>query len=199
MGTRELWIEKGYEHFGLYGPEKLSIKLIAQEHSIARTSFNYYFSNKEEFCNELIDKHYDLINQFCDAGKLHCKKYLPDLYVLILAFPTGLKFMKQLFNHRENVEFNEVFVKCNKMVEHQFALQLFINYFKLPLSAKEAAPLHKLLTDTWYSRMDINDLTLEKLTDTTEEIMQSILTLMASSSSSNSDSTISIPTLSDLT
>ena len=102
MDTHDLWIEKGYEHFGLYGPERLSIKLIAQEHDIARTSFNYYFSNKEEFCDELIEKHYDLVHQFCDAGKLHSKKYLPDLHALILAFPNGLKFMKQLFNHRHN-------------------------------------------------------------------------------------------------
>lgn len=199
METRELWIEKGYKHFGLYGPEKLSIKLIAEEHGIARTSFNYYFLNKEEFCSELIDKHYDLIIQFCDAGELHCKKYVPDLYTLILRFPTGLKFMKQLFNHRDNVKFNEVFVKCNEMVEHKFALRLFIDYFKLPLPLEEAALLHKLLTDTWYSRLDVNDLTLEKLIHSTEEIMQSILALMANSSAPNSYTTISIPTLSDLT
>lgn len=199
METRELWIEKGYEHFGLYGPEKLSIKSIAEEHGISRTSFNYYFLNKEEFCSELIEKHYDLVIQFCDAGKLNCENYIPDIYKLILLFPNSLKFMKQLFNHRDNIKFNEVFVKCNDMVEYKFALRLFIDYFELPLSTKEAAPLHKLLTDSWYSRLDINDLSLEKLIQSTEEIMQSILTLMASSNSSNSFSTISIPTLSDLT
>lgn len=199
METRELWIEKGYEHFGLYGPEKLSIKLIAEEHGIARTSFNYYFSNKEEFCSELIDKHYDLIIQFCDAGKTHCKKYLPDLHELILAFPIGLKFMKQLFNHRDNDNFNLVFVKCNEMVEQKFALRLFIQYLKLPLSIKEAGILHQLLTDTWYSRLDIDDLTLEKLTDSAQEIMESILALMKNSRTPNSYSPASIPKLSDLT
>jgi len=199
MDTRDLWIEKGYEHFGLYGPERLSIKLIAQEHDIARTSFNYYFSNKEEFCDELIEKHYDLIHQFCDGGKLHCKKYLPDLYMLILAFPIGLKFQKQLFNHRQNDKYNEVFVKCNEMVEEKFALRLFMDYYKLPLSVKEAALLHASLTDTWYSRLDINDLTLEKLTNAAEEIMQTILALMEKSSSLNSFSKVSIPTFHDLT
>lgn len=199
MDTRDLWIEKGYEHFGLYGPEKLSIKLIAQEHDIARTSFNYYFSNKEEFCDELIEKHYDLVHQFCDAGKLHCKKYLPDLHALILAFPDGLKFMKQLFNYRHNDKYNDVFVKCNEMVERKFALGLFMDYYKLPLAVQEAAQLHASLTDTWYSRLDIDDLKLEKSTSAVEEIMQTILALMKKSRSLNPFSKVSIPTFHDLT
>ena len=199
MDTRDLWIEKGYEHFGLYGPDSLSIKLIAQELDIARTSFNYYFLDKEEFCDELIEKHYDLVHQFCNAGKLHCKKYLPDLHALILAFPIGLKFQKQLFNHRDIAKFNEVYMKCNEMGDHKFALRLFMDYYKLPLADKEAALLHGSLTDTWYSRLDINDLTLEKLIDSTEEIMQTILKLMANSSSPNSFSKVSIPTFHDLT
>lgn len=199
MDTRELWIEKGYEHFGLYGPDGLSIKLIAEENNIARTSFNYYFLNKEEFCDELIEKHYDLVNQYCDEGKLHCKKYIPDLHMLILTFPIGLKFMKQLFNHRHNVKFNEVYMKSNQLGNRQFTLPLFIDYYKLPLEVKEAALLHGSLTDAWYSRLDINDLTLEKLISSTEEIMETILALMANSNSPNLFSTDSIPTFHDLT
>jgi len=197
MDTRELWIEKGYEHFGLYGPDRLSIRLIADELEIARTSFNYYFLDKEEFCDELIEKHYNLVIQYCDAGKLHCKKYVPDLHMLILTFPIGLKFMKQLFNHRHIVKYNEVFMKTNQMGDQQFALRLFIDYFKLPLAFKEAGLLHGLLTDAWYSRLDINDMTLEKLIGSTEEIMKTILAIMASSSSPFSNN--AIPTLADLT
>ena len=199
MDTRDIWIEKGYEHFGLYGPDKLSIKLIAEEHDIARTSFNYYFSNKKEFISELIEKHYDLVNQYCDASELHCKKYIPDLYMLILTFPTGLKFMKQLFNHRHNPKFNAVYVKCNEMSEHRFILRLFIDYYKLPLAVKEAALLHGSMTDAWYSRLDINDLTIEKLTSSTEELMQTIMALMKKSRSLNPFSKVSIPTFHDLT
>lgn len=191
MDTREIWIEKGYEHFGLYGPDGLSIKLIAEENGIARTSFNYYFLNKEEFCNELIEKHYDLVNQYCDAGKLYCNKYVPDVHELILSFPNGLKFQKQLFNHRHIEKFNKVYVKCNEMGDRQFVIQLFIDYFKLPLSVKEAKQLHGALLDTWYSRLDINDLALEKLIGSTEEIMRGILALMERSNSPYSTNSIS--------
>jgi hypothetical protein len=47
--------------------------------------------------------------------------------------------------------------------------------------------------------LDINDLTLEKLISSTEELMQAILALMANSSSPNSFSKVSIPTFHDLT
>ena len=88
-------------------------------------------------------------------------------------------------------------MKCNEMGDQQFALQLFMDYYKLPLAVKEAELLHGLLMDSWYSRLDINDLTLEKLISSTEEIMLTILALMASSSSPFS--TNAIPTLADLT
>ena len=85
------------------------------------------------------------------------------------------------------------------MVEKKFALRLFMDYYKLPLAVKEAALLRASLTDTWYSRLDINDLTLEKLTNAAEEIMQTILALMEKSGSLNSFSKVSIPTFHDLT
>jgi hypothetical protein len=85
------------------------------------------------------------------------------------------------------------------MGDQQFVLRLFIDYYKLPLSVEEAALLHGSLTDAWYSRLDINDLTLEKLISSTEELMQAILALMANSSSPNSFSKVSIPTFHDLT
>ena len=194
-----MWIEKGYEHFGLYGPDKLGIKLIAEECGIARTSFNYYFSNKEEFFSELIDKHYDLLNQYCDAGKLHCKKYLPDLHQLALSFPTGIKFQKQLFSHRHIVKYNEVYNECNEISGREFILRLFIDYYELPLSIAEAAQLHESLTDAWYSRLDVDQMTLKKLVRSSEEIMKGLLVLMANNRNRASLPPISIPAFLELT
>lgn len=173
-----MWIEKGYEHFGLYGPDKLSIKLISEESSLARTSFNYYFENKEEFCNELLEKHYDMVEQYIEIALLYCKEYL-DQHKLLLRFPSGIKFHIQLFNNRHQDVYNEVYVKCNEMSAHKFSLRLFIDFYKLPLSLEEAAPIHESLLDTWYSRLNVNDLTLEKLVSSTEEIMEGLLVLVA--------------------
>lgn len=178
MDTREIWIEKGYEHFGLYGPDDLSIKKIADECGIARTSFNYYFSKKEEFCNELLEKHYDMVDQYIEAAVLHCKKYF-DQHELLLMFPSGFKFHKQLFNNRHHDKYDQIYIKCNEKCARKFTLRLFIDYYKLPLSLEEADPIHEALLDTWYSRLNVNDLTLEKMVSLTEEIMEGILVLLA--------------------
>ncbi len=178
MKTRQLWIEKGYEHFGLYGPEMLSIKKIAKELSIARTSFNYHFKSKDEFIENLLSFHYELHSRFIEAGKLHCKQYLPDLHQLLLAFPDGLRFHKQLFNHSHISKYDEVFKKCNEISAREFIIHLFTDYYNLPLKYEDAAQLHKSLEYTWYSRLDINNLSLEKLVASTEEIMRALLVLM---------------------
>ena len=178
MKTRQLWIEKGYEHFGLYGPEMLSIKKIAKELSIARTSFNYHFKGKDEFIDDLLSHHRELHSQFVEAGKMHCKKYVPDLHQLLLAFPDGLRFHKQLFNHSHISKYQEVFNKVREITAKEFLIRLFIAYYKLPLNYEDAAQLHESLEHTWYSRLDINDLSLEKLVDSTEEIMKALLVLM---------------------
>lgn len=51
--------------------------MIAFELSIARTSFNYHFTSKDAFTDVLLQHHYQLHGQFIEAGKLHCKKYIP--------------------------------------------------------------------------------------------------------------------------
>ncbi len=177
--TIDIWIQKGYEHFGNYGPNGMSIKLIAEESSLTRTTFNYHFANKEAFCNELIDKHYELLDQYCNFGELHCKNYLPDIHQLALGFPAGFKFQKQLFNHRHISKYNEVYEACNRIAGERFSVQLFIDYYKLPLSFDDAARLHNSLVDTWYSRLDTNPLSLDKMVRSTEEIMQGLLTLIS--------------------
>lgn len=179
MDTCDIWIEKGYAHFGEYGPKDLSIKLIAEECSMARTTFNYHFSNKEEFCDELIDRHYELLDQYCELAGLHCKTYLPDVHKLALMFPQGFKFQKQLFNYRHIPKFNKVYEDCNRIAGEKFSVQLFIDYYKLPLSFDSATQLHNSLVDTWYSRLDVNNMTLDNMVRSSEEIMRSILKLIA--------------------
>jgi len=178
MGTYNIWVEKGYEHFGLYGPDHLSIKQISEELGISRTTFNYYFKNKLDFIEELINHHYDLHRQFCEAGKLNCKKYVPDVHQLLLLFPAGLKFHKQLFNHKHIALYNEVYKKCNENAAQAFVIRLYIDYYKLPLKFEDAAQLHESLVETWYSRLNIDELTIEKLVASTEEIMSSLLLLI---------------------
>jgi len=43
--TRQLWIEKGYEQFALYGPNHLSINQLSKEVGFSRASFYHHFGD----------------------------------------------------------------------------------------------------------------------------------------------------------
>ena len=81
--TRQLWIEKGYEHFALFGPENLSINKISKEIGSSRASFYHHFGDIDVFIEELLDMHWQVNQQFFSAGASKCKKLFPDLYLLL--------------------------------------------------------------------------------------------------------------------
>lgn len=92
--SKQLWIEKGYEHFAEYGPENISINAISKEIGSPRASFYHHFSNMEVFINFLIKTHLEVVNSFMLQGKEYCDCLLPDFYQLLEKYPMGLKLQR---------------------------------------------------------------------------------------------------------
>ena len=76
--NRKLWIEKGYEHFALYVPDNLSILKISKEIGLPRTSFYYYFADREDMIEQLLIMHYKTTDLYTAAFKEQCKVLIPD-------------------------------------------------------------------------------------------------------------------------
>ena len=172
--TRQLWIEKGYEHFALYGPENLSINKLSKTTGSSRASFYHHFGDIDVFVDELLAKHWYLTETINSSGRKECKRLLPDLYNLLEQNPLPLQFSLQLFHNRSNPEFNFVFIKSYEEIAKSFALKLFIKHFGLLQSEREVYPLWLTLGEAWYSRLDPNDLTSETLQKHSEEILQNL-------------------------
>ncbi len=45
--SKQKWLDKGYEHFALYGPESISINKISKEINSSRACFYHYFGDIE--------------------------------------------------------------------------------------------------------------------------------------------------------
>ena len=58
--TKQIWIEKGYEHFALYGPENFSINKISKTIGLSRASFYHHFGDIDIFVDELLAKHWQI-------------------------------------------------------------------------------------------------------------------------------------------
>ena len=178
--TRLQWIEKGYEHFALYGQENLSINKISREIGSSRASFYHHFGDIEVFIEELLDMHWEINQQFCSIGTQKCKKLFPDLYLLLEQYPIPLKFSKQLFLNRNIPAYNYLFMKIYNASAKAFILMLFSEQFSFHQTDKDTYNLWLTVGESWFSRLDSNNLSASKMQQLAEEIMNSVLNFMSS-------------------
>lgn len=179
-GSKQKWIEKGYEHFALYGPKNLSINKLSKEIGSSRASFYHHFGDIEIFIEELLDIHWQIHQQFCSIGARKCKKFFPDLYLLLAQYPIPLQFSKQLFLNRNNPAFNYLFMKTYNASAKAFTLKLFAEQFGLHQNDEDTYNLWLTVGESWYSRLDTNSLSAEKMQKLAEEIMNSVLKFISS-------------------
>ena len=172
--TRQLWIEKGYEHFALYGPENLSINKISKEIESPRASFYHHFGDIDIFIDELIELNLKIYKQFNLTEKKECKNFNPDLLILIAQNPMLLKFSKQLFINRNNSIYNDLFVIAHSESSKIFAFKLFSKQYGLK-NNKATYKLFVTVVESWYSRLDTNDLSAEKMQQNAKDVMNSVL------------------------
>ena len=178
--SKQKWIEKGYEHFALYGPDNLSINKLSKEIGSSRASFYHHFGDIDIFINELLDTHWQINQQFCSVGALECKKYLPDVYLLLEQYPIPLQFSKQLFLHRNNPIYNLLFIKTYDAAAQTFILNLFSKQFDLHYNDEDTYNLWLTVGESWYSRLDTNDLSAANMEQLAKEVINSVLKFISS-------------------
>lgn len=178
--TRQLWIEKGYDHFASYGPENLSINKLSKTMGLSRASFYHHFGVLECFIEELLVKHYEIIETFNSAGKNKCNKLFPDLYDLLGHYPIPLKFCLQLFRNRSNPYFNLLLIRSYEATANSFALNLFAKHLGLTKPDTEIYHLWLTLGEAWYSRLSPEDLSPKTLQKHAEEILKTLSVLIDS-------------------
>jgi AcrR family transcriptional regulator len=179
--TKQLWVEKGYEQFALFGPEYLSINKLSKAIGFSRASFYHHFGDIDVFTEELLALHWQIALKFNALGKEKCTKLFPDLYNLLEQNPIVLQFSIQLFHHRSYPAFNYLFLKTYQATAKSFALKLFKKHYNLTQPANEIYLLWLTLGEAWYSRITPEDLTSETLQRHSEEILQCFFLFKGSS------------------
>jgi AcrR family transcriptional regulator len=188
------WIETAYRFFAEEGPEKLSIKALAKQCHLPRTNFYYYFENKEELIDKIIELHFQSTTEIfnIELGK-RLKSFIPDLYEVIYDFKPGMQFSKQLFKNRENSRF-DIAYRQSVALSADLIVPKFKEYFKINLPDEAVKSLWFTLTDSWFSRLNFNDFSVDSLCALCYEIMDSILPLIEQSLNLESNSNYSLDT-----
>ena len=177
---KQKWIEKGYEHFALFGPENLSINKLSKEIGSSRATFYHHFGDIEIFIEELLNMHWQICQQFSSVGAEKCKRLIPDLYKLLEQYPLPLQFHKQLFLNRHIPAFNFLFIKVYNAHANAFILTLFSEQFGLRQTKENINNLWLTVGEAWYSRLNTNDMSAEKMQLLAVDIMNTVLKFASS-------------------
>jgi AcrR family transcriptional regulator len=172
------WIEIAYLLFAEEGPQNLSIKTLAKHCGLPRTNFYYYFENKEDLINKVIELHFKTTTEFFNLeleNKLH--SFMPDFYVIMYEFKLGVQFTKQLFKNSEQPEFNEAY-KQTLALSSDLIVPKFMVFSKIDLPHESVKSLWYTLTDSWYSRVNFDNYSVDSLCELYYEIMDSVTPLI---------------------
>ena len=176
MDTKYELLKTAYDNFGMEGPKSLVA-------SLKSSGFNE-FGNLNDLHDQLIRKH--LINT--EIFLLACEKeltYFPELFQLLALFPETLRFNKQIFLHRSNPVYNELFLQITKLSPGNI-LSSFSDYYRLS-SDEEAISLIKICLESWFSRIDTNHIDAQKIFQEFDKIIKTLLQFKKSSEFNNSE------------
>lgn len=173
-----IWLNTAYQLFAEKGPENLTVKELAKQCKLPRTNFYYYFENKEEIIDKIIELHFTTTTEIFNLElekRFHI--YIPDLYVILYDFKLGLQFTKRLFCNRENPKFNHAYKKGVALSADLIAPK-FRTFFNINLPNEEVKALWFTVVDAWYARLNFNEYSVESLIDSCYEIMDAIKPLI---------------------
>ena len=150
----KIWIETAYRCFAEQGPENLSIMELAKKCGLPRTNFYYYFHDKIELIDKIIDFHFTSTTEIFNIElekRLH--SYIPDLYIIMFEYKIGVQFTQQLFKNREQEQYNEAYKKTMAL-SADLLVPEFMTFLKIDLPMEEGKLLWFTLADSWYSRLN---------------------------------------------
>lgn len=172
--SKQKWIDKAFKHFAEYGPEGLNIQKIAKDLKIPRTTFYHYFADKEDLLVGILESYIDRFSVFEIDCKANCKVYIPDFHRILARYEEELKFSRQLFLNRSNPVLNIFFLKGLRQ-SNKTIIPLFVKYYQFNIPYSIAEDLYNGLVESWFSRINPDELTQEAMQKITEEIMEVIL------------------------
>ena len=156
------YLNKAYKEFAEKGTKGIT-PLIGKNDSI------------ENLKHELLALHIDKIDFITSLIKKQNCTY-NELFDLLSGYPDELKFCKQLFTHSENPEMSLVFLYGISTVK-PIVLPLITSYFKISEDSESFGAIWMAMVESWYSRLDVNNLTAKHMKDISEETREIIIKL----------------------
>ncbi len=152
IDTYNKWISGGYQYFSEVGPENFSIKKLSEILGLSRTSFHYYFNNKDEFFDCLIEYHMDEVERFGRLSVKNSSDITQGIMKAMGKLSAGMMFHTQLFIHRKIPKFDKAYLQGHEINFENGILDWFLNYFELKTTGEEGKKAYLIFVDVLNSR-----------------------------------------------
>ncbi len=151
--TYDKWIVEGYKYFSEVGPQVFSIKELSEKTGLARTSFHYYFENKDDFFDQLIEYHMEEVRKFGELATQNLSNVTESIAHAMETLSAGILFHVQLFMHRHIPKFNRGYLKGHEINFENGILDWFLRNFHLRTSKEDGKRAYLFFADVLNSRL----------------------------------------------
>lgn len=159
VNKREV-IDIGYHIFALEGPEHIDER-VAQEVHLKRNEFHNQFGAEENFIEELLSHHIELVDEFLEEAA-ECKSWDPDLIQLLVHFKTTILFNRQLKLQSNNPIFQLTFNRISYLVQSQ-VFDIWRKFTNMQPHLELSRELYEVMRDIFHSRITNENLNYEYL------------------------------------
>jgi AcrR family transcriptional regulator len=188
-----VWLQTAHKLFAEKGLENFSVKEVANRCGLPRTNFYYYFDNQDDLLDKTIELHFQTTTEIFNAElSKRLNVFMPDLYVVLYDFKLGMQFAKTLFKHRDIPKYNTAYIK-GVALSADLIVPKFKEYFSINLPDEQVKELWYTVTDTWYSRLNFSNYSIEYLCELCFEIMDTITPLIELSNTQAKRNILSTP------
>ena len=156
------YLDKAYKEFAEKGMKGIT-QIIGRNDSL------------ENLIHKLLALHVDKVDFITSLIKKQTNTD-NELFDLLAEYPDELKFCKHLFLCRENPAMNLVFLYGISAVK-PIVLTLITSHFKISEYSEYFDSVWMTMVESWYSRLDVNNLTAKHMKDISEETAEIIIKL----------------------
>lgn len=154
--NHEIWIDKGYEIFALYGQAGLKIEPLATLVGKSKSSFYHHFVDLDIFMDYLLKHHIE--RSYTIAQKEQQAKTIePELINVLVEHKTDLLFNRQLRIHQNIKLFADTLTQSNRIVGDAF-VNVWMKDLGLQLSQKQIEGIFSLALENFF--LQINNETI---------------------------------------
>jgi AcrR family transcriptional regulator len=157
----EVWIQKGYTIFALFGDKGLSIEQMAKEVGISKSSFYHRFGDLEVFIERLLLYHVDRSNIIAEKER-NAKRINPDLINILVDHKIDLLFNRQLRVNSCRSRYKETLLESTRVIGNDF-IKLWLLDTKIDFSLYQAEGFFELAIENFFMQINIENLNAEWL------------------------------------